>query len=158
MTKHLLGKRVAIIATDLVEQVELVEPRRALEDAGTATDLPSLALGKIRGVNHHEHADAHRVDRLVAEADPDDYDAVCHGHWVLVEADIVRNHTVTSFPSVQTDLRNAGGTWIDEEVVSDGGLVTSCNPPDISAFNERMIEEFAAGARRRRRTFSPVVL
>lgn len=185
MTKRLEGKRVAIVATDLVEQVELVEPRKALEDAGATTELLSLEPGTIQGVNHHENAGSHRVDGLVADADPRDYDALyvpggvanpdrlradaatvnfvrefhaagrpiaamCHGPWLLVEADIVRGRTVTSFPSIRTDLRNAGANWVDEEVVHDGGLITSRKPDDIPALNQRMIEVFAVERASRR--------
>ena len=185
--EKLKGKRVAIIAADQVEEVELVEPRRALEDAGAETELISIESGEIQGVTHFENASKHRVDRTVADADPDDYDAllipggvgsadllradagivefvrgfvadgkplavICHGPWLLVEADVVRGRTVTSWPSLQTDIRNAGGEWIDSEVVVDGGIVTSRKPDDIPAFNAKMIEEFAEGKHAERHT------
>jgi protease I len=178
--KKLKGKKVAIIAADQVEEVELVEPRRALEEAGAETELISMEPGEIQGVNHFENADKHPVDRTVAEADPADYDAlmipggvgnadllradegmveftrgffaqgkpvavICHAPWMLVETDVVRGRTLTSWPSLQTDIRNAGGEWVDEEVVVDSGLVTSRKPDDIPAFNAKMIEEFAEG-------------
>jgi deglycase len=176
----LKGKRVAIVAADQVEEVELVEPRLALEDAGAETELISMEAGEIQGVTHFERANRHKVDRTVADADPSDYDAlmipggvgsadllrgddemvrftraffdqgkpvavICHGPWLLVEADVVRGRKVTSWPSLRTDIRNAGGDWVDREVVVDSGLVTSRKPDDIPAFNEKMIEEFAEG-------------
>ena len=176
--KKLDGKRVAIVATDMVEQVELVEPRKALDEAGATTELISIRPGEIQGANHHDKADKHKVDKLIEEVDAGDYDAlmlpggvanpdelrtnenvvqfvrdffeagkpvaaICHGPWVLVEADVVSGRKVTSWPSLQTDIRNAGGEWVDEEVVVDSGLVTSRKPDDIPAFNERTIELFA---------------
>ena len=177
---QLQGKRIAIIAADMVEQVELVEPRKALEAAGAETELLSIKPGTIKGFNHFDPADDHTVDRLVEEADAADYDgllipggvgnpdqlradenvvqftraffeqgkpvaAICHGPWVLVEAGVVRDRTVTSWPSLQTDIRNAGGNWVDEEVVVDHGLVTSRKPDDIPAFSSKIVEEFAEG-------------
>jgi protease I len=183
---QLQGKRIAIIAADMVEQVELVEPRKALEAAGAKTELLSIRPGSIKGFNHFDPADDYKVDRLVEEGDAADYDAlfipggvgnpdqlradenvvqftraffeqgkpvaaICHGPWVLVEAGAVRDRTVTSWPSLQTDIRNAGGNWVDEEVVVDGGLVTSRKPDDIPAFNAKMIEEFAEGVHAKQR-------
>jgi len=183
---RLQGKHIAIIATDMVEQVELVEPRKALENAGAKTELLSIKPGKIQGFNHFDKADEHEVDKLVEEADASDYDAllipggvgnpdqlradenvvqftrdffeqgkpvaaICHGPWVLVEAGVVKGRKVTSWPSLQTDIRNAGGNWVDEQVVVDQGLVTSRKPDDIPAFNDKMIEEFAEGVHARRR-------
>jgi protease I len=180
MTERLNGKRIAIIATDMVERAELVEPRAALDEAGARTELISLKPGSIQTVNHHDKADTQPVDVTIDDADPADYDglllpggvanpdvlrtnkdvisfvrdffaagkpiaAICHGPWVLVEADVVHDRTLTSWPSLQTDIRNAGGDWVDREVVVDQGLVTSRKPDDIPAFNERMIEEFAEG-------------
>jgi len=185
MAKGLEGKRVAIVATDLVEQAELVEPRQALEDAGAETDLVSLGSGSIQGVNHDQKADSHTVDRTFAEASADDYDAllipggvgnpdrlrtdadavafveafhasgkpiaaICHGPWMLIEAGIASGRTLTSWPSLKTDIRNAGGTWVDREVVNDNGVVTSRKPDDIPAFNETMIAAFAAAPARPR--------
>ena len=180
MTPALQGKRIAIVATDLVEEVELVEPRWALEGAGATTELVSLAPGSIQAVNHDEKAAVHAVDRIVAEAAVADYDAllipggvgnpdrlriekrvvdfvrgfhdagkpiaaICHGPWLLVEAGLVARHRLTSWPSLRTDISNAGGTWVDREVVSDAGILTSRKPDDIPAFNAAMIELFAAG-------------
>ena len=186
MADRLAGKRVAIVATDMVERAELVEPRKALEDAGATTELISLESGSIQTVNHDEKADLQTVDRTIDEAGAGDYDAllipggvanpdrlrteervvsfvrgmaaagkpiaaICHGPWLLVEADLVRDRTVTSWPSLQTDIRNAGGHWVDSEVEVDDGIVTSRKPDDIPAFNERMIAEFAEGIHARRR-------
>jgi protease I len=184
--QKLQGKRVAIIAADMVEQVELVEPRKALDKAGAKTELLSLKPGEIQGFNHFDKADKHRVDRLVEEANASDYDAlmipggignpdqlrldenivsfvrdffeagkpvaaICHAPWVLIEAGAVRGRKVTSWPSLQTDLRNAGGDWVDEEVVVDNGLVTSRKPDDIPAFTKKMIEEIAEGIHSKQR-------
>jgi protease I len=178
--KKLDGKRVAIIAADMVERVELVEPRNALDEAGAKTDLISLKPGKIRTFNHFDPADELKVDRAIEEVDASEYDAlmipggvgnpdqlrgdenivsfvrdffeagkpvaaICHGPWVLVEAGVVRGRKVTSWPTLQTDIRNAGGNWVDEQVVVDMGLVTSRKPDDIPAFNAKMVEEFCEG-------------
>jgi deglycase len=178
--QKLQGRKVAIIAADMVEQVELVEPRTALEDAGAETDLISLKPGTIKGFNHFDPADEHTVDKTIEEVDASEYDAllipggvgnpdqlrgdenivrfvqdffaagkpvaaICHGPWVLVEAGVVRDRKLTSWPTVQTDIRNAGGNWVDEQVVVDQGLVTSRKPDDIPAFNDKMVEEFCEG-------------
>jgi protease I len=178
--QSLKGKRVAIVAADMVERVELIEPRKALQDAGAETELISLKPGEIRTFNHFDPAESERVDKAVEEADASEYDAllipggvgnpdqlrgdenmvafvrdffeqgkpvaaICHAPWVLIDAGVVRGRTMTSWPTVGTDLRNAGATWVDKEVVVDGGLVTSRKPDDIPAFNEKMIEEFAEG-------------
>jgi protease I len=180
MANELNGKRVAIVATDMVEQVELLEPRKALDEAGAQTDVISIEPGKIQGFNHYDKGDKIPVDRTIEEASAEEYDAlllpggvgnpdvlrmdenvvsfirdffeqgkpvaaICHGPWTLVEAGVVRNRTLTSWPSIQTDIRNAGGNWVDEEVHVDQGLVTSRKPDDIPAFNAKMIEEFAEG-------------
>ena len=185
--KKLAGKRVAIIATDMVEQVELTEPRKALEEEGATTELLSIKAGKIQAFNHYDKADQFDVDRLIEEADVGDYDAllvpggvgnpdamrmdenavqfvrgfvesgkpvavICHGPWMLVEAGVVRGRRLTSWPSIQSDIRNAGGEWVDEEVVVDQGIVTSRKPDDMPAFNKKMLEEFAEGVHERRGT------
>ena len=189
MADELKGKRVAIVATDMVEQVELLEPRKALEEAGAKTDLISIEPGEIQGFNHYDKGDRIPVDKTIEEASANEYDAlllpggvgnpdtlrmdenvvsfvrdlfehgkpvaaICHAPWTLVEAGVVRGRTLTSWPSLQTDIRNAGGTWVDQEVVVDQGLVTSRKPDDIPAFNAKMIEEFAEGkhAEQRERT------
>jgi protease I len=177
---ELSGKRVAILATDMFEQVELVEPRKAVEHAGAEVELVSLEAGEIQGFNHYDKADTFPVDKVVADASADDYDAlllpggvgnpdtlrmdenavgfvrsffeqgkpvaaICHAPWTLVEADVVRGRTLTSFWSIKTDVKNAGGTWVDKEVVVDNGVVTSRKPDDLPAFCSKMIEEFAEG-------------
>jgi protease I len=184
--KKLQGKKVAILAADMVEQVELVEPRKALDDAGAHTELISIHPGEIRGFNHFDPADKHEVDRTVEEVQASDYDAlfvpggvgnpdqlrgdenavsfvrdffeagkpvavICHGPWILVEADVVRGRKLTSWPTLQTDIRNAGGNWVDQQVVVDQGLVTSRKPDDIPAFNDKMIEEFSEGVHAKQR-------
>jgi protease I len=176
----LAGKKVAILAADMFERVELEEPRKALEDAGAATEIVSIHDGEIQGFDHFEPAKKVKVDKTVEEASASDYDAllvpggvgnpdqlrgdenavnfvrefvdskkplavICHGPWVLVEAGAVRGRKLTSWPTLQTDIRNAGGTWVDEEVVVDDGIVTSRKPDDIPAFNKKMIEEFCEG-------------
>jgi protease I len=181
---ELKGKRVAIIATDGVEQVELVEPRKVVEEAGAEAELLSIEDGEIQAMNHDlEPADMFSVDGLISNASADDYDGlilpggtvnadrlriddgviafvkeyfrsgkpvgvICHGPWTLVEADLVRGRTLTSYPSVRTDIRNAGGEAVDEEVVVDHGLVSSRNPDDLPAFCAKIVEEFAEGKHR----------
>ena len=174
----LKGKRVAFLATDMVEQVELTGPWKAVEEAGADVDLVSLEDGEIQGFDHYDKADKFPVDRTVEEASADDYDAlvlpggvgnpdtlradenavqfvraffeagkpvaaICHAPWMLVEADVVRSRRLTSYSSIKTDVRNAGGNWVDEEVVVDGNLVTSRSPDDLPAFNEQLLELFA---------------
>ena len=178
--QKLQGRKVAIIAADMVEQVELVEPRKALEEAGAETDLVSLKPGTIKAFNHFDPADDQKVDKTIEEVDASDYDAllipggvgnpdqlrgdenvvrfvqeffaagkpvaaICHAPWVLVEAGVVRDRKLTSWPTLQTDIRNAGGNWVDEQVVVDQGMVTSRKPDDIPAFVDKMIEEFCEG-------------
>jgi protease I len=180
VANKLQGKRVAFLATDMVEQVELTEPWQAVKDEGAAVELISLEEGEIQGFNHYDKADTFKVDRTVEEARADDYDAlvipggvgnpdtmradenavqfvrdffqqgkpvgvICHGPWMLVEAGVVRDRKVTSWPGIQTDIRNAGGNWVDEEVVVDQGLVTSRRPDDLPAFNAKIVEEFCEG-------------
>jgi protease I len=181
MADELNGKKIAIIATDGVEQAELVEPRKAVEAAGAETELLSIQEGEIQAMNHDiEHADTFKVDKVVSDASQSDYEGliipggtvnadklraeedvvsfvqeyfktgkpagvICHGPWVLVEADLVRDRTLTSYPSLRTDIRNAGGKVVDEEVVVDEGLVTSRNPDDLPAFCDKIVEEFAEG-------------
>jgi protease I len=180
MAQTLKGKKIAFLATDMFEQVELTEPWKAVEKAGGTPELISLKPGEIQGFNHYDKADKFKVDKTVEEVSASDYDGymqpggvgnpdtlrmdenavnfvrecfeqgkpaavICHGPWVLVEAGVVRGRKVTSWPSLQTDIRNAGGNWVDEEVVVDNGLVTSRKPDDLPAFNKKMIEEFAEG-------------
>jgi protease I len=178
--RKLAGKKVAILAADMFERVELEEPRKALEAAGAKTEVISIHGGEIRGFDHFDPANTVKVDKTVEEASAGDYDAllvpggvgnpdqlrgdenavafvrafaesmkpmavICHGPWVLVEAGVARGRTLTSWPTLQTDIRNAGGNWVDREVVVDDGIVTSRKPDDIPAFNEKMIDEFAEG-------------
>jgi protease I len=181
MSDTLKGKKIAIIATDGVEQVELVTPRDAVQDAGATTELLSVQSGEIQAMNSDiEPADTFAVDKVISDVSPDDYDGVilpggtvnadrlrmdedvisflqkffaeakpvgviCHGPWSLVEADLVRGRTLTSYPSLRTDIRNAGGEVVDEEVVVDEGLVSSRNPDDLPAFCAKIVEEFAEG-------------
>jgi protease I len=170
---------VAILATDGVEQIELVQPWRALESEGAAVTLVSLESGEIQAFDHDtDPADTFTVGAAVSEVAADDFDAlvlpggttnpdklrqdrdavqfvkdisdagkpigvICHGPWTLIEADVVRGRTLTSYPSLRTDIRNAGGNVVDEEVVCDDGLVSSRNPGDLPAFCRKIIEQFA---------------
>jgi protease I len=178
--QKLSDRKVAILAADGFEQVELEKPRKALEEAGATTEIVSPSADKIQGMNHDEKGSALSVDVQLDDADADDYDAllipgglinpdtlrsnrkalefvrrffaegkpvaaICHAPWVLIDADLVKGRTLTSWPAIQTDVRNAGGHWVDEEVVVDHGLVTSRKPDDIPAFNAKMIEEFCEG-------------
>ncbi|NYI05780.1 type 1 glutamine amidotransferase domain-containing protein [Allostreptomyces psammosilenae] len=178
------GKTIAfLVAPEGVEQVELTEPWKAVEQAGGTPRLVSTASGKVQAFNHLDRADTFPVDEVARDADPAGFDAlvlpggvanpdflrmdaaavrfvraffdagkpvasICHGPWTLVEADVVRDRTLTSWPSLATDLRNAGANWVDEEVkVCTGApstLVTSRKPGDLPAFNEALVREFAA--------------
>src|SRR5215204_5929355 len=179
MAGKLDGKRIAfLVAPEGIEQVELTEPWKAVEEAGGTPELISTDPGEVQAFNHLDKADTFKVDRTADEADPSEYDglvlpggvanpdnlrmhpeavafvrgffeqakpvgAICHAPWTLVEADVVRGRTITSWPSLQTDLRNAGAKWVDEEVAVDGNLVTSRNPDDLDAFSAAIVEEFA---------------
>lgn len=180
MADRLQGKRIAFLATDGVEQVELTEPLRAVRAAGADVDLVSLRSGEFQGFDHTDPADRFTADRTVQEASAADYDGlvlpggvhnpdqlrtdpaavafvrgffeqhkpvgvICHGPWTLVEAGVVRDRTLTSWPSLRTDLVNAGARWVDEQVVVDQGLVSSRKPDDIPAFCAKLVEEFAEG-------------
>ncbi|HXV15149.1 MAG TPA: type 1 glutamine amidotransferase domain-containing protein [Gemmatimonadaceae bacterium] len=176
----LRGKRVAILATDGVEQVELIEPRKALIEAGATTVIVSPKAQSIQGYQHDQKGDEIAVDQSLDSARESEFDAlllpggvmnpdqlrqdkkavdfvrhffeagkpvaaICHGPWMLVEAGVLQGRTLTSWPSLKTDIRNAGGDWVDRQVITDEGLVTSRKPEDIPAFNAKMIEEFAEG-------------
>ena len=183
MAQTLSGKTVAALATDGVEQVELIKPMQALKDAGATVHVVSLKSGQIQGFNHLTPGDCFPVDKALSETDASAYDAlllpggvanpdqlrgseeavafvraffdagkpvaaICHAPWLLVEAGVADGRTLTGYPTIRTDLRNAGATVVDEEVVVDDGLVTSRNPDDIPAFCAKMIEEFAEGRHR----------
>jgi protease I len=179
VTDRLNGRRVAILAADGVERVELEQPRRALDEAGARTDLVSIHDGEIAArKNDLEDAGTFPVDRLVGTVSVDEYDAlllpggtvnpdklrmepaavdfvrnfvqsgrpvaaICHGPWSLVEAGVVGGRRLTSFPSLRTDLRNAGAEVVDEQVVTDGNITTSRSPDDLQAFCERIVQEFS---------------
>jgi protease I len=174
------GKKIAFIATDGVEQVELTKPWEAVKEAGGQPELLSLESGQIQGFEHLDHGDKFDVDKTVADADAGDYDglvlpggvanpdflrvdedvrgfvrsffeagkpvgAICHGPWTLIDAGVVEGLTLTSWPSLKTDLENAGAKWVDEEVHVDRGLTTSRNPDDLPAFCAKIVEEFCEG-------------
>lgn len=180
MAQELQSKRIAILVTDGFEQVELTEPRQALDNAGAQTHIVSPKSDQVQGWNHFDKADYFPVDVPLDRANAADYDAlllpggvanpdqlrmdekvvqfirsffqagkpvaaICHGPWTLIEAGAVRGRQVTSWPSLKTDLQNAGAQWVDQEVVVDNGLITSRKPQDIPAFNRKLIEEFAEG-------------
>jgi protease I len=185
MAQTLAGKKVAILATDGFEQVELTEPMNALTNEGAQVEVVSPRGGEIQGMKHRDTGDKVKVDRTLDDARPEDYDAIvlpggvanpdelrtlpkavsfarhffdaqkpiaviCHGPWTLVEADVVRGLQMTSWPSVKTDLKNAGARWVDQEVVVDRGVVSSRKPDDLPAFCKKMVEEFREGGHARR--------
>ena len=179
---NLKGKKIAILATDGVEAVELTEPKKAIEGAGGTVHVISLKAGQIQGFNHDQPGPMINVDKVLSEVKAEDYHnlvlpggvanpdklrthpeviqfvksfvddgktvaAICHAPWTLIEAGIVRGRILTSWPSLRTDINNAGGTWVDKEVVTDKGIITSRNPDDLPAFNKEILEEFShAGA------------
>lgn len=179
MEQTLAGKCVAILVADGFEEVELTEPKQALDEAGAVTVIISPAHGEtVRAWRHDDWGDRFAIDQMMTNARADQYDAlllpggvmnpdqlrmdplavqfvremvaqgkpiaaICHGPWTLIDAGVARGRTLTSWPSLQTDLRNAGATWVDQEVAVDGGLVTSRKPEDIPAFNDAMIALFA---------------
>jgi protease I len=183
MPGRLDGMRVAILATDGVEQVELTGPREAVTAEGARVDLVSVSDGRIQAMNGDiEPAETFTVDRLAADTSPEDYDAlllpggtvnadrlrmdedvrglvrgiveagkpvgvICHGSWTLIDAGVVRGRTLTSYPSLRTDLRNAGAEVVDREVVQDGALVSSRNPDDLPAFCATVVEVFATAGK-----------
>jgi protease I len=185
MSAELKGKRIAILATDGVEGVELTGPREALEQAGATVEILAPQDGTVQLWDHTEKRGTIPVDRPVSEADQREYDGlvlpggvrnadhlrmdaasvrfvtdltrrgvpvgvICHGAWILIEAWAVNGRTLTSYPSLRTDLQNAGARWVDEEVHNDHGLVSSRGPDDLPAFNAKIVEEFAEGVHRRK--------
>jgi protease I len=179
----LKGKRVAILVEDGFEQVELLKPREALEQAGALTQVVSPHQDQVKGWDKTNWGETVPVDVPLAEAQAADYDAlllpggimnpdhlrgnkqavdfvgqfmaagkpvaaICHGPWTLIETGTLQGRTLTSYPSIRTDLKNAGADWVDQQVVVDRGLITSRKPADIPAFNQKMIEEFGKGGRR----------
>jgi protease I len=174
------GKKIAILVADGFEQVELTEPKAALDAAGATTSIVSPVQQRVQGWKHFDKADQFPVDLPLNEAKAQNFDAlllpggvanpdqlrinpkavafireffdagkpvaaICHGLWPLIDAGVAKGRTVTSWPSLKSDLTNAGAKWVDQEVVTDNGLVTSRKPDDIPAFNRKMIEEFAEG-------------
>ena len=184
---NLQGKKVAILATDGFEQSELLEPRKALDEAGATTQVVSPAGKKIKGWDQKDWGKEVSVDVPLDSAHAEEFDAlllpggvmnpdqlrmnptavqfvkqftdagkpvaaICHGPWTLLEAGAVRGRTMTSWPSLKTDLKNAGASWVDKEVVNDQGVVTSRRPDDIPAFNREMIRLFSEGQGKSRST------
>jgi protease I len=175
MAGNLSGKKVAVVATDFFEEIELTEPVKALREAGAQVDIISPHDGEIKGLKHTDPGQAVKVDKTLDEADPADYDAlvvpggavnadhlrmekaarnfitkimdelgkptavICHGPWLLVSAGLARGKKLTSYFTIQDDMRNAGAEWSDEEVVVDGNLITSRKPDDLPAFNKALI-------------------
>jgi protease I len=171
---------VAFLATDGVEQAELLEPRKALDEAGARTELISIKAGKIKGWDMTDWGQEIPVDKTLDSVHAEDYDAlvlpggamnpdklrrnpevlkfivaffdagkpvgaICHAPWLLIDAGVARGRKLTSYESIQSDLKNAGAFWVDEQVVTDQGLVTSRKPDDIPAFSKKLIEEIAEG-------------
>lgn len=176
--KNLSGIRVAILATDLFEEAELVKPKEALEQAGAKTTVIAPHPGEIQAVQHDKKTQKVKVDQTLSEAVPGDFDAVllpggamnadalrvekkaqqfvqeidrvgkpiaviCHGPWLLISAGLARGRKLTSYHTIQDDLKNAGANWQDSEVVRDRNWVSSRQPSDIPAFNREVTNLFA---------------
>lgn len=179
--KKLTDVKIAILVADGFEQVELTEPKKALENAGAKVEIVSPNENKVKAWDKTDWGIEIEVDKHLDKASADDYHglvlpggqinpdklrtidkavaftrsffekgkpvaAICHGPWVLIEADVVAGRNMTSYHSIKTDLINAGANWLDQEVVIDGGLITSRNPGDLEVFNDKIIEEFAVAA------------
>lgn len=184
--KQLSGLKVAAITTDGVEQVELLEPKKALEEAGAQVLVVAPKAGKVQGFKHHDKADQIPVDLTLDQADPADFDAVflpggvinadalrmekkaqeivrqidrrgnpiaviCHGPWLLISAGLTRGHIMTSWPTLQDDIRNSGAGWEDREVIRDRNWVSSRKPDDIPAFNREVIKLFSEAVHKQRK-------
>jgi protease I len=182
MASNIKGKKIAILATDGFEQAELLDPRKALDDAGATTVVISPKSGEIKGWNMKEWGQTVKVDKVLDDANPNEYDAlvlpggvinpdhlrmdpkavnfvkqfvstdkpvaaICHGPWTLIETGALSGKTVTSWPSLKTDLKNAGANWVDQEVVTDGQFIFSRKPDDIPAFSKAIIEAVSRGTR-----------
>lgn len=185
MASTLNGKRIAFLATDGFEQIELTRPWEEIKAAGATVELIAPKAGKVQGMKHFEKGDMFAVDKTLGTVKAADYDglvlpggvanpdalrmdekaitfirdffkdakpvaAICHGPWTLIEAGVLKGRTVTSWPSLKTDIINAGGTWVDEEVHVDRGLITSRKPDDLDAFCRTAITEFAGGSHKGR--------
>ncbi|MGA8108600.1 MAG: type 1 glutamine amidotransferase domain-containing protein [Acidobacteriaceae bacterium] len=188
MAKTLEGKKIAILATDGFEQVELTQPKKALEDAGAQTVVIAPHSGAIKAWKTNDWGDTVKVGQTLDQAKAQDYDAlllpggvmnpdrlrmepkavafvkdfvatgrtvaaICHGPWTLIEAGVVQGRTMTSWPSIRTDLKNAGAHVVDQEVATDGQFITSRNPDDIPAFNQAIVE--AVSGQRSRKESQP---
>ncbi|HJT53367.1 MAG TPA: type 1 glutamine amidotransferase domain-containing protein [Candidatus Angelobacter sp.] len=184
--KQLSGLKVAAITSDGVEQVELLEPKKALEEAGAQVLVVAPKAGKVQGFKHHDKADQIPVDLTLDQADPADFDAVllpggvinadalrmekkaqeivrqidrrgnpiaviCHGPWLLISAGLTRGHIMTSWPTLQDDIRNSGAGWEDREVIRDRNWVSSRKPDDIPAFNREVIKLFSEAVQKQRK-------
>ncbi len=193
MPARLQGRRIAFLATNGVEQVELTTPWTAAQDEGATIELVSTKPGTIQAMNHDDKGDTFKVDRTTADVSVDDYDglvipggvaspdrlrldekavafvrdfviagkpvaSICHGPWMLVEADVLDGRALTSWPSLRTDIENAGGDWVDEAVHVEDGIVTSRKPDDLDRFCPKMIEEIAEGIDVRRATAASAAL
>jgi protease I len=192
MSDRLQGKKIAFLTSNEgVEQVELVEPLKAVREAGAEAELLAPEAGEVQAFNHLDKGDTFEVDRTVGEAHASEYDglvlpggvanpdqlrtkpealefvrgffaagkpvgAICHAPWTLIDAGVAEGRTLTSWPSLETDLRNAGASWVDEEVHVDQGLVSSRKPDDLEAFNAKIVEEFAEGVHEGQREKSNV--
>lgn len=174
----LTNMRVAVLATDGVEESELTEPVKALREAGAEVSILSIKPGKIQAFRHHDKSIQIDVDRPLDEVSAEEFDAaqlpggtlnadqlrvrpevqtflqamqsagkpiaaICHAPWSLISAGLVHDRTLTSYHTLQDDIRNAGGTWKDAEVVEDDNWITSRGPDDLPAFNKAMLELFA---------------
>lgn len=172
---QLTGKKIAIIAADYFEEVELISPRDALQEAGATVEIVAPHGGQLKSLNHIRPGEAVQVDKRLSDADSSDYDAVvvpggvvnsdhlrvdvdaqafihamneagkpiaviCHGPWLLVSSGLAEGRTLTSYHTLQDDIRNAGGMWLDQEVVTDNNLITSRNPDDLPAFNQALLD------------------